>query len=65
MAIAILKRIDKKRCRDLQTELYNYYLKGKDVYPEDVPSVLNLLDNHKPAFKPRANNNLGHRNNGQ
>ena len=57
MAIAILKRSDKKRYGDLQTELFNNYLKGKGEYQEDVPSVLNLFDNYKPAFKPKTNNN--------
>ena len=67
MAIAILKRADKKRYGNLQTERYNKYLKRKDEFPKDVPSVLNLLDNYKPAFKPRVNNNnnSGQRNNEQ
>lgn len=44
MAIAILKRADKRRFGNLLIHMKNNYLMGNDLYPSSVADVLRVLD---------------------
>ena len=50
LAMVIIKRADKRRFGNLQIELKNSFLLGKDEYPKSVPEVLKILNNYKPVW---------------
>ena len=61
IAMAILKRADKKRYGNLQIGLRNSYLLGKNDYPTTPSNVLNLLNNYVPEWtgQPTNSGNAG------
>jgi len=52
IAMAVLKRADRKRYGNLQTSLKNSYLLGKNDYPTNIPDVLKVLNNYKCEWTP-------------
>jgi len=52
VAMAVLKRADRKRYRNLQTGLNNSYLLGKNDYPTNIPDILKVLNNYKCKWTP-------------
>jgi hypothetical protein len=52
LAIALLKRADKKRYGNLQIGLNNSYLLGHNKYPKTVADVLKVLNKYKPKWTP-------------
>jgi len=48
LAMAIMKRADKKRYGPLLKKLSNEYLLGNNNYPNNVADVLKLLNNYQP-----------------
>ena len=52
VAMAVLKRADRKRYGNLQTGLKNSYLLGKNDYPTNIPDVLKVLNNYKCEWTP-------------
>ena len=57
LAMAIMKRADKKRFGNLQIKLKNDYLLGNNGYPTEVVNVLKLLNNYKPEWSGARVNN--------
>ena len=54
IAVAFLKRADRKRYGALWSELENNYTRGQDQYPVDITSAYNLLLNYKlPPLQAR------------
>ena len=54
VAMAVLKRADRKRYGSLQTSLKNSYLLGKNDYPTNIPDVLKVLNNYKCEWTPET-----------
>ena len=52
VAMAVLKRADRKRYGNLQTGLKNSYLLGKNDYPTNIPDVLKVMNNYKSEWTP-------------
>ena len=52
LAMAMLKRADKKRFGNLQISLKNSYLLGTNDYPKTVAGVLKILNNYKSEYTP-------------
>ena len=50
VAMAVLKRADKKRFGNLQIGLKNKYLLGQDDYPTNVGDLLKVLNHYKPEW---------------
>ena len=48
--MAVLKRADKSRYGNLQISLKNSYLLGKNNYPDTIPDVLRVLNNHNTEW---------------
>ena len=42
----LLRRAEKVRYKQLNTELKNNYIMGMDGYPQDLPGVIKLLNNY-------------------
>ena len=53
--MSIMKRADKRRFGNLQIELKNSFLLGKNEYPTSVPEVLKILNNYKPVWTNGTN----------
>ena len=54
LAMVIIKRADKRRFGNLQIELKNSFLLGKNDYPTTVPEALKILNNYKPVWSTNA-----------
>jgi hypothetical protein len=52
VAMAVLKRADKKRHGNLQISLKNSYLLGKNDNPTNIPDMLKVLNNCKSEWTP-------------
>ena len=52
LAMAMLKRADKKRFGNLQISLKHSYLLGTNHYPKTVAGVLKILNNYKSEYTP-------------
>ena len=57
VAMALIKRSDKKRFGNLQIQLKNSFLLGKNEYPTTIPDVLKVLNNYKQEWKGHVNPN--------
>jgi hypothetical protein len=53
IAIAFLKRADRRRYGGLWSELGNNYSRGQDHYPTDLTNAYNLLLNYQAPTQPR------------
>ena len=67
IAMAMIKRADKKRFGNLQIQLKNSFLLGNNEYPTTVPDVLKILNNYKQEWhngiNPTRNNHNNSNNN--
>ena len=50
IVMAVLKRTNKKRFRNLQIDLKNKYLLGIDKYPTSIGGLLKVLNHYKPKW---------------
>ena len=55
LAMTILKRADKRRYGNLQIQLKNDYLLGKNDYPTTIADLLKVLNNYVAAWSPSTN----------
>ena len=54
LAMAILKRADKRRYGNLQIGLKNDYLLGKNDYPATISDLLKVMNNYTPEWSPTS-----------
>ena len=52
LAMAILKRADKRRYGNLKIGLKNDYLLGKNNYPTTIADLLKVMNNYTPEWTP-------------
>ena len=59
LSMTIIKRADKRRYGNLQIQLHNWYLVGRDEYPKTIADTLKVLNNFKLEWKNGINPESG------
>ena len=57
LAVALIRRADRGRYAKLMTDLKDQYTLKSDVYPSDITSIHNMLENYSSKPNPRKNQN--------
>ena len=57
LAVALIRRADRGRYAKLMTDLKDQYTLKSDVYPSDITSAHNMLENYSSKSNPRKNHN--------
>ena len=56
-AFLLVNNADRKRYRDLQTEMMNSYTQNRKTYPQSMVDAKRMINNYVPRFIPKNNSN--------